>query len=93
MTSPLVGYSYIQAISLYGEASKTALVTPQLTGGLDPFDGVIIRADLAVSIRRRSNNFRGQRVRCASAIVPDTFAFLRTARCKGRCGTARVATR
>ena len=42
MTSPLVGYSYIQAISLYGEASKTALVTPQLTGGLDPFDGVII---------------------------------------------------
>lgn len=42
MTSPLVGYSYIQAISLYGEASKAALVTPQLTGGLDPFDGVII---------------------------------------------------
>ena len=42
MTSPLVGYSYIQAISLYGEASKAALVTRQLTGGLDPFDGVII---------------------------------------------------
>jgi ABC-2 type transport system permease protein len=42
LTGPLVGYSFIQAISLYGEASKPALVTPQLAVGLNPFDGVII---------------------------------------------------
>ena len=44
LTGPLVGFSFIQAFSLYGEASKPALVTPQLAAGLDPFDGVIIPA-------------------------------------------------
>src|SRR6266566_123169 len=42
LTGPLVGYSVIQAISLYSEASRPALVTPQLAAGLNPFDGVII---------------------------------------------------
>lgn len=42
LTGPLVGYSFIQATSLYAEASKPALVTPQLAVGLNPFDGVII---------------------------------------------------
>src|SRR5438445_4160943 len=42
LTGPLVGYSFMQAISLYGEASKPALVTPQLAVGLNPFDGIII---------------------------------------------------
>lgn len=42
LTGPLVGYSFIQANSLYAEASKPALVTPQLAVGLNPFDGVII---------------------------------------------------
>jgi len=42
LTGPLIGYTFIQAIALYSEASRTALVTPQLAGGLDPFDGVII---------------------------------------------------
>ena len=41
-TGPLVGFSLIQAISLYNEASRTALVTPQMAAGLNPFDGVII---------------------------------------------------
>ena len=42
LTGPLVGYSFIQAISLYAEASEPALATPQLAVGLNPFDGVII---------------------------------------------------
>ena len=42
LTGPLGGYSFIQAISLYGEASRPALVTPQMAAGLNPFDGVII---------------------------------------------------
>jgi ABC-2 family transporter len=41
-TGPLVGYSFIQAVSLYGEASRPALVTPQMAAGLNPFDGVIV---------------------------------------------------
>ena len=41
-TGPLVGFSFIQAISLYGEVSKPALVTRQLAVGLNPFDGVIV---------------------------------------------------
>ncbi len=41
-TGPLVGFSLIEAISLYNEASRTALVTPQMAAGLNPFDGVII---------------------------------------------------
>jgi len=43
-TGPLVGFSLIEAISLYNEASRTALVTPQMAAGLNPFDGVIIPA-------------------------------------------------
>ena len=35
-------YSLIQAISLYGEASGPAVVTPQMASGLNPFDGVIV---------------------------------------------------
>lgn len=41
-TGPLVGFSLIQAISLYNEVSRTALATPQMAAGLNPFDGVII---------------------------------------------------
>ena len=42
MTGPLTGYSLVQAISLYSEASRAALVTPQLAAGLNPLDGVVI---------------------------------------------------
>lgn len=42
LTGPLVGYSFIQAVSLYNQASKPALVSPQLAPGLNPFDGVLI---------------------------------------------------
>jgi len=42
LVGPLVGYSFIQATSLYGEASKPAVVTPQLAVGLNPFAGVIV---------------------------------------------------
>jgi ABC-type transport system involved in multi-copper enzyme maturation permease subunit len=39
---PLVGYSFFQAISLYGEASAAARDQPILAIGLSPLDGVLV---------------------------------------------------
>jgi hypothetical protein len=39
---PLVGYSYFQAASLYGEASAAALKSPVLATSLSPLDGVLV---------------------------------------------------
>jgi hypothetical protein len=38
----LTGYSFIQAVHLYGEASRTALAYPEMAAGLHPLDGVFI---------------------------------------------------
>src|SRR5262245_46523840 len=39
---PLVGYSLLQAVSLYGEASVAARDSPLLASGLSPLDGVLV---------------------------------------------------
>jgi ABC-2 type transport system permease protein len=39
---PLVGYSFYQAVSLYGEASAGVQQSPVLAIGLSPFDGVLV---------------------------------------------------
>jgi ABC-2 type transport system permease protein len=39
---PLLGYSFFQAISLYGEASAAAGDSPVLGSGLSPLDGVLV---------------------------------------------------
>src|SRR5437762_13429741 len=39
---PLVGYSYFQAVALYGEASASARDSPVLASGLSPLDGVLV---------------------------------------------------
>ncbi|MFL5042785.1 MAG: ABC transporter permease subunit [Xanthobacteraceae bacterium] len=39
---PLIGYSFFQAVSLYGEASETAGQSPALAGGLAPLDGILV---------------------------------------------------
>jgi hypothetical protein len=39
---PLVGYSFFQAVSLYGEASSAARDSPVLASGLSPLDGVLV---------------------------------------------------
>jgi hypothetical protein len=39
---PLVGYSYFQAVSLYGEASVAAQQSPTLATSLSPLDGIIV---------------------------------------------------
>jgi ABC-2 type transport system permease protein len=39
---PLVGYSFFQAIALYGEASASARDSPALASGLSPLDGVLV---------------------------------------------------
>src|SRR5438445_6992090 len=39
---PLVGYSFFQAISLYGEASSAGLQLPVLASSLSPLDGVLV---------------------------------------------------
>jgi ABC-type transport system involved in multi-copper enzyme maturation permease subunit len=38
----LVGYSFIEAVELYGRASRTALSHAELASGLNPMDGVFI---------------------------------------------------
>jgi ABC-2 type transport system permease protein len=39
---PLVGYSFFQAVALYGEASAAARDAPALASGLSPLDGVLV---------------------------------------------------
>ena len=39
---PLVGYSFVQAISLYGEASEAARQSPVLAASLSPLDGILV---------------------------------------------------
>ena len=39
---PLIGYSFFQAISLYGEASTAGLQSPVLAASLSPLDGVLV---------------------------------------------------
>ena len=42
LLSPLVGYSFIQAVALYAEASRPALSIPELAHQLSPFDGILV---------------------------------------------------
>jgi ABC-2 type transport system permease protein len=39
---PLIGYSFFQAVSLYGEASAAGLQSPVLASSLSPLDGVMV---------------------------------------------------
>src|SRR3984957_16784758 len=39
---PLIGYSFFQAASLYGEASVAGLQSPVLASSLSPLDGVLV---------------------------------------------------
>jgi ABC-type transport system involved in multi-copper enzyme maturation permease subunit len=39
---PLIGASFFQAVSLYGEASAAAKDSPELASGLSPLDGVLV---------------------------------------------------
>jgi ABC-2 type transport system permease protein len=39
---PLVGYSFFQAVALYGEASAAARDQPQLATSLSPLDGIFV---------------------------------------------------
>src|SRR6202162_1117890 len=39
---PLIGYSFVQAVSLYGEVSRAASQSPALASGLSPLDGVLV---------------------------------------------------
>ena len=42
LLSALVGYSYTQAVTLYGEASKSAQQLPEVARSLSPLDGVFV---------------------------------------------------
>src|SRR5262245_30316939 len=42
LACPLVGYSFFQATSLYGEASAAALNSPVLATSLSPLDGILV---------------------------------------------------
>jgi len=40
--SLLVGYSFIQAVTLFSQASQTALTYPELATGMNPLDGIFV---------------------------------------------------
>ncbi|MCP4700972.1 MAG: ABC transporter permease, partial [Gammaproteobacteria bacterium] len=40
--SLLVGYSFIQAVELFSQASRTALSYPELASGMNPMEGVFV---------------------------------------------------
>jgi ABC-2 type transport system permease protein len=42
LVCPLIGYSFFQAISLYGESSAAGLQSPVLASSLSPFDGILV---------------------------------------------------
>jgi ABC-type transport system involved in multi-copper enzyme maturation permease subunit len=42
LVCPLVGYSFVQAVSLYSEASASALQSPGAASSLSPFDGILV---------------------------------------------------
>src|SRR5262245_52752917 len=42
LSCPLIGYSFFQAASLYGEASAAAANSPVLATGLSPLDGILV---------------------------------------------------
>ena len=42
LLSPLVGYSFIQAVALYAEASRPARAIPELARQLSSFDGILV---------------------------------------------------
>jgi ABC-2 type transport system permease protein len=39
---PLVGYGFIQAVTLFSEASRSALQFPELARGMSPLDGILV---------------------------------------------------
>jgi len=39
---PLVGFSYVQALGLYGEASRSAAQLPEVARNLSPLDGILV---------------------------------------------------
>lgn len=40
--APLAGYGYVEAVRLFGEASRTALQFPELARGMTPLDGILV---------------------------------------------------
>ena len=42
VVSPLVGFSFIQAVNLYAEASGSARTDPAMARGLSPLDGILV---------------------------------------------------
>src|SRR5437016_14574868 len=42
LVCPLVGYSFVQAVSLYGEASAAALQSAVVATSLSPLDGILV---------------------------------------------------
>ena len=40
--APLAGYGYVEAVRLFGEASRTALQFPEMARGMTPLDGILV---------------------------------------------------
>jgi ABC-2 type transport system permease protein len=42
LLAPLTGYGYIEAVLLFGEASRTAAAAPELAARMTPLDGILV---------------------------------------------------
>ena len=42
LLAPLTGYGFVEAVRLFGEASRTALQFPEMARGMTPLDGILV---------------------------------------------------
>jgi hypothetical protein len=42
LLAPLAGYGFVEAVRLFGEASRTALQFPEMARGMTPLDGILV---------------------------------------------------
>jgi len=42
LLAPLAGYGFVEAVRLFGEASRTAMQFPEMARGMTPLDGILV---------------------------------------------------
>ena len=82
--APLAGYGYIEAVRLFGEASRTALQFPEMARGMTPLDGILVPT-LGAFYLGTTLLFPFVAIR---ALGQDRRAVPPSWRCNGRCRRA-----
>ena len=97
LVCPLVGYSFVQAVSLYSEASAAALQSPVLATSLSPLDGILVptfgsfyvAVTLLFPFVAHSRAWPGEGDGCTAPACPTAVSKLHTRfpqACCGACG-------